>query len=1110
MGLSGKITNTGTKVKALNFQEYFHTQLNAFLQKNGGRKTAVFFRGFGPRQNEEILSLDEALAPAGILNRDGTLNLTALDARKKETAEELLADEEPRVGIFEQWIAAVSAVPDLAKRCDKKIVIAENNLFCGRFPAAIPEDKAKALYSFFQEESVEAPDGDLAVFLNYYGDVDSPDETHYFTAPVRRNADFLELPFFPEKSCSPSEKPLCKTQISVVSHTFSAVKADLLNGIVPPKADYTLASHANPETYALPAFAGVLEALGLPCNICVRREFNITDKDSADQFLPLLKKYWGNDAAFRCLDFYRDPGSGEGTLGISQGEIVSQIISQCAASMDSRRDFHDMFITAPTGAGKSLLFQIPAIHLAEQYDAITIVITPLIALMKDQVMQLETERHVTCATFINSTLSFEEREKRIAQIRSGEKSVVYLAPELLISTPLETVTGGRKVGLFVIDEAHIVTSWGKDFRADYWYLGDFLKKLRRDGIWFPVLCLTATAVYGGTEDVANETISSLFLNDPLIYLGSVRRNNIRFEIRHVAPKSVTGGVESFKVKKAAETIKAYVERGEKSLVYCPFTTQVDDIYVALDPMTRQKVKKYYGTLDKQTRDEAQNSFRSGACTVMICTKAFGMGIDVKDIRNVYHFAPTGSLADYVQEIGRAGREKTSQACASADYLPTDIRYVRTLYAISEMKQYQLREILRKICALCRKKGRTSFFLSPDAFYYLFGGRELENKVKNGLLLLAKDLELISGYPLLTVRPRAILTKSYVNVPLSAVKGFEAEYGDSVKHLQDRTKRVVPSRNKRYESDTTIINSGKIYELDMPAIWASHFKEMSFSQFNYKFFSGSLFQCKSGERFAPRIHIRADYRFPFPELLEKLKDCCTIIANFFRDAKTQGEMFTADDFRKHLAEKFGDGFERLDFSSMILDLFVADLSHNVGFRANSDRLKFITSRKAPSGAIVYRVMNTGYLTMPNYFVQLASQCPPDENNVYQAFIPLGKNNRQPERLRLLSFLELFGLASYQVRGSQNMEIFVRVNDPHRLAAMTDGKYVNGVLTDIRRRHRSAQEIMMDFMACDCTSEQRWNIIEDYFLGREDAVRSAVQSHKVVGDEDASEKDVAQAQ
>ena len=1088
---SGTISEAGTKVKALKFQEYFQEQLNAFLKQNGGENTVVFFRGFGRLQNERILSLDGALFPEGILSRDGSLIPETLDARKAETADNLLHGGGLRVGIYEQWIAACNAVPDLAGRYGGTIVVAENNLFAGRYPAAISTEKAKALYSFFQSEVPGVPEG-LAVFLKYYGDVDSLDETHYFTAPVRRDADgFRILPFFPEKDCRPAEGTPKGGQISVTNRAFAAVKADLLDDVLPAGADYAISSRSDAKRYAFPAFAGILDAMGLPCVLRLRQEFNVTEKTSAEDFLPLLKKYWGPEADFRRLEFYRNPGADGETSEISQGEIISQIVSQCAAAMEEKRDFRDLFITAPTGAGKSLLFQLPAIHLAERCGAVTIVITPLIALMKDQVTQLENERHVTCATYLNSTLTFEEREKRIAQIRSGEKSIVYLAPELLVSTPLEALTGGRRVGLFVIDEAHIVTSWGKDFRADYWYLGDFLNGLRRNGVRFPVLCLTATAVYGGTEDVVNETIASLFLSDPIIYLGSVRRNNIRFEIRHVAPKSVTGGVEAFKVKRAAEVVKVFVEKKEKALVYCPFTTQVDDIYAALDPATRLKVKRYYGTLDKETRDEAQNSFRSGESVVMICTKAFGMGVDVKDIRSVYHFAPTGSLADYVQEIGRAGREKAALAQASADYLPTDIRYVRTLYSISEMRQYQLREMLRKLTAVCRRKNSASFFLSPDAFYYLFGGRDLENKVKNGLLLLAKDLELSCGYPLLTVRPRAILARSYVNVPLAAVKDFEAVYGGAVRQLEDRTKRVLPSRNKRYESDTTIINSGKIYELDMPAIWESHFRDMSFSQFNYKFFSGALFQCRTRERFAPRIHIRADYLFPFPEMLEKLKSCCTVIADIFRDAKSRAEPFSADDFRQRLAESFGESFDRLDFSGMILDLFVADLSHNVSFRANSDRLKFIASRKSPSGTIVYRVMNTGYLTMPNYFVQLAGQCPPNERNVYQAFIPLGRNNRQPERMRLLSFLELFGLASYQVRGSQNMEVFVRVNDPHRLAALSTGKYANGVLTDICRRHRSAQEVMMNFMARDFTSDRRWNVVEDYFLGREDLVRAALE-------------------
>lgn len=1081
----------------MKFQDLFGTQLEAFVKANGKGRTAIFFRGFGRLQNKTILARKDALSAENIGNADGTLNIPAMDAARENLAEALLSSQGVCVALYEELIAMLSVVPDLAQQYSGRIVIADNNLFQNCFPAAIANGTAATLYSYFQSETPDVP-AELAAYLNYYGDVVSLDETHYFTSPLRRDAMEAAaeiVPFFTEGSKKKSKDIPKGTPVSVSGPEFLIGKADLLEDRLPDNAVYIIDSRTDAESRALPAFAGILDALGVAYGVRQFCEFNVSFKDEADRHLPLLRKYWGENAAFRTLKFYRAPTSANDTVEISQGEIISGIVDQSKAVLAKHRDFHDIFITAPTGAGKSLLFQLPAIHLAEESNAVTIVITPLIALMKDQVTQLEQEHHVTCATYINSTLTFEEREKRVEEIREGTKSIIYLAPELLVSTSLETITGGRPVGLFVIDEAHIVTSWGKDFRADYWYLGDFLKRLRRDGVWFPVLCLTATAVYGGGEDVVDETIRSLFLSRPLIYLGSVRRDNISFDIRHVSPKSVTGGVEQFKAKKAAAVIREFVEHGEKSLVYCPFTTQVDDIYMALDAEIRPKVKKYYGTLDKQARDEAQNSFRTGECMVMICTKAFGMGVDVKDIRNVYHFAPTGSLADYVQEIGRAAREESSAGCAGTDFLPTDIRYVRTLNSISEMKQYQLREMLRKLCEIYKEKKKRGIFLSPDAFSYLFGGRgDLENKVKNGLLLLSKDLESRCGYPMITVRPRAILTRSFVNVPNSATAAFEAKYGAAVKRLDDNTRRVLPSRNKRYESDTIVVNSGKIYELDMPAVWEGHFRDMSFSQFNYRFFGGDLFHAASGDPFSPRIHIRAIYSMPFPELKEKLKDYCTTLSNIFRNLKSQGKFFTAESFKKSFAEAFGDRPECKEFAGMLLELFIADAAHNTGFRSNSDRLKFIAARKAPSGEMVYHVMNSGYITMPNYFVQLVSQCPPGDNNIYQAFIPLGRNNRRPERLRLLSFLELIGLASYEVEGSQNMEVFVRVNDPERLLGISSEKYSNSVLTEICRRHRTAQGVMLGFMSHDLTSDQRWDVIEDYFLGREKAVQKALQTEE----------------
>jgi len=1073
-------------VKSLKFEDFFHERLNAFRNEHREEDGTFFFRGFGPAQNAEILSCPEALPPRGIGNPDGTLNLPALGEKRKEAAEGLLSGKGFRVGVYEQLLAALSAEPELLGRCGR-VAVVDNNLFSSYYPAAIPADDAERLYRYFQGEDA-APSAGLAVFLDYYGDAFSPDEKHLFTAPLDRCSDegLKVLPFFAEDQVSPSGGEEPEEEVSVSGGEYIVQKADLLAGKLPGKTVFQLDVHADPGKYQFPVFAGILRAVGLPYSFHAACGFNRAERGSGGRFEPLLRKHWGEGASFRRLKFYRAPDTSRETEELSQGDVIAQIVAQCDAAF-SGRPFRDVFITAPTGAGKSLLFQLPALSIAQEHGAVTIVITPLIALMKDQVAQLEEERGVACATFINSTLTFEEREKRLLQIRSGEKSILYLAPELLVSTPLETVTGGRPVGLFVVDEAHIVTSWGKDFRADYWYLGDFLLGLRRKGKRFPVLCLTATAVYGGDEDVVNETVGSLFLRDPLLFLGSVRRENIRFDIRRADLKEIGDGVERYKIKKAAEAVKSYVESGEKALVYCPFVTQVDDIYMALEESVRRKVRKYYGTLEKQSRDEAQNSFRSGGCRVMICTKAFGMGVDVKDISGVYHYAPTGSLADYVQEIGRAARDPALRGCAAADCLPTDGRYVRTLYGVSEMKQYQLREMLRKIDDLRRRKMRRSLFLSPDAFAYLFGGRELENRAKNGLLLLAKDLQARYGYPVLTVRPRAMLMRGFLNVPNKAAAGFEKEYGGAVRRLEDGTKRVLPSRNRRLESDTIVVNSGKIYGVDMPAVWEQHFQDISFSQFNHRFFAGELFTSPTGEIFSPRIRVRAFYSFPFQETLDRLERYCTALSGIFRRFKTGGKPFSAAAFKKELAAAFGEDFDRLEFSNLLLETFVADFSRNVGFRSNRDRIKFVAARKSPAGEMEYRVLNTGYISMPEYMEQLARQCPPDDDGVFQAFIPIGRNGRRSERLRLFALLELLGLASCQMEGGQNMEIFVRVNDPGKAAFLAEEKYTNRVLTEIRRRHRSAQEIMMGFLLGGFSSDERWDIIEDYFLGRGDDVR-----------------------
>ena len=327
------------------------------------------------------------------------------------------------------------------------------------------------------------------------------------------------------------------------------------------------------------------------------------EPETVNRYRAILKQYWGANADFRMLDFYKDPAAGTETMQIGQGEIISTIVKQCELALDGYQDYSNVFLTAPTGAGKSAFYQVSGIYLAQVRQAVTVVITPLIALMH-QVSQLEA-RGVHCATFLNSNVSHEEREERLNAIHKGEKSILYIAPEMLRTTSLETLLGGRRIGLFVVDEAHTVTSWGRDFRADYWFLGDYLERQRKNGLHFLVLCLTATAVFGGKDDVIQDTISTLGLNQPILYLGRVRRDNIDFDI-HPLDKQTDESRDEFKVNHVAQKIAEYVAEGKKTLVYCPFRSTVDSIYRAVPVAVKNRVRRYHAGMVKEERN-ARNS-----------------------------------------------------------------------------------------------------------------------------------------------------------------------------------------------------------------------------------------------------------------------------------------------------------------------------------------------------------------------------------------------------------------------------------------------------------------------------------------------------------------------
>jgi len=255
------------------------------------------------------------------------------------------------------------------------------------------------------------------------------------------------------------------------------------------------------------------------------------DYNPSETSRKLLRTYWGPHAEFRKMKVFRNPEVSNQITEISQGMVVDLIINEYERAQKGLKP-RDLFLTAPTGSGKSLLFQLPAFHVSNMGD-ITIVVSPLIALMKDQVNAIIKERGFEKIAYLNSELTLVDRERIIESCINGEIDVLYMSPELLLSYHIQHFIGERNIGLLVVDEAHLITTWGRDFRVDYWFLGNHVRKIRKyDNLKFPMVAVTATAIYGGANDMVFDSIDSLVMHNPRIIIGQVKREEITFLVNN--------------------------------------------------------------------------------------------------------------------------------------------------------------------------------------------------------------------------------------------------------------------------------------------------------------------------------------------------------------------------------------------------------------------------------------------------------------------------------------------------------------------------------------------------------------------------------------------------
>lgn len=360
--------------------------------------------------------------------------------------------------------------------------------------------------------------------------------------------------------------------------------------------------------------------------------------------IEILKKYFGY-TSFR-----------EG-----QFEIISNILRR-----------RDIFCIMPTGGGKSLCYQIPTMI----QDGLTIVISPLISLMKDQVdnvndIGIEAE-------YINSTQSMEEIKNILRRCYSGKVKLLYIAPERLENEFFNRMLRKLNISQIAIDEAHCVSMWGHDFRKSYRSIAPFINSLNKRPI---VTAFTATA----TEEVRKDVIKLLQLENYYMHLGSFDRENLAISI--------------YKEEDKAEFVKDFIkEREEQSgIIYCATRKEVDALYYYLKERNIN-VAKYHGGLKDQEKEYYQEEFLKDNIPIMIATNAFGMGIDKSNVRYIIHFTLCKNIENYYQEIGRGGRDGEKTECILL-YNRADIRTLEYLIyttAGNDRKEIEIRKLQKMI------------------------------------------------------------------------------------------------------------------------------------------------------------------------------------------------------------------------------------------------------------------------------------------------------------------------------------------------------------------------------------------------------------------------------
>lgn len=372
-----------------------------------------------------------------------------------------------------------------------------------------------------------------------------------------------------------------------------------------------------------------------------------------------------------------------------EGEPLQERAAQAAI------DGKSLLAIFPTGGGKSLTFQLPALMEGMNIHGLTVVISPLQSLMKDQVDNL-IERGITDAVTINGMLDPISRSLAIQRVQDGEASLLYISPEMLRSKTIERILLARNIVRFVIDEAHCFSSWGQDFRVDYLYIGKFISEYQNkkgNQTPVPVSCFTATAKPKVIQDICDYFKSTLDLKLEL-FASTATRTNLQYSVIHAE-------TEEDKYSKLRNLIGEfhcptiiYVSRTKRTIQIARKLTQ--DGYKALP---------FHGGMDSDYKIANQEAFMQGQANIIVATSAFGMGVDKKDVGLVVHYDISDSLENYVQEAGRAGRDPNLNANCYVLYSDNDLDKHFILLNQTKLSFSEIQQVWKAIKDLTKQRSR---------------------------------------------------------------------------------------------------------------------------------------------------------------------------------------------------------------------------------------------------------------------------------------------------------------------------------------------------------------------------------------------------------------------